>query len=53
MASGEMFRVFNMGIGMAAICSPDNVNQLAEQLSEARIIGEVVKQRGKARVVIK
>ncbi len=48
----EMFRVFNMGIGMVLICSPQNVNQLTKALPEAKVIGEVVKQREKARVVI-
>ena len=51
-ARSEMYRVFNMGIGMVVICSPDNVNQLTKALPEAHIIGEVVKQVGKARVVI-
>jgi len=48
----EMYRVFNMGIGMVVICSPDNVDQLTKALPEAKIVGEVVKQVGKARVVI-
>jgi len=48
----EMYRVFNMGIGMVIICSPDNVDQLTGQLPEAKIIGEVIKQAGKARVTI-
>ena len=49
----EMYRVFNMGIGMVLICSPDVVERLRGQLPEAKVIGEVVKQSGKARVVIK
>ena len=49
----EMFHVFNMGIGMVIICSPANVNQFTKALPEAKVIGEVVKQTGKARVVIK
>jgi phosphoribosylformylglycinamidine cyclo-ligase len=52
-AQNGMFRVFNMGIGMALICSPDNVDQLIEQLPEAKVIGKVVEQKGKVRVVIK
>jgi phosphoribosylformylglycinamidine cyclo-ligase len=48
----EIFRVFNMGIGMVLICAPDNVSVLIGQLSEARIIGEVVQQAGTERVVI-
>ena len=51
-AWGEMYRVFNMGIGMVLICSPEVVDRLGEQLPEAKVIGEVAKQVGKARVVI-
>jgi len=49
----EMYRVFNMGIGMVVICSPDNVTRITQALPEAKVIGEVVKQEGEARVVIK
>jgi len=49
----EMYRVFNMGIGMVVICSPEDVNQITQALPEAKVIGEVVKQVGKAKVVIK
>jgi phosphoribosylformylglycinamidine cyclo-ligase len=48
----EMFRVFNMGIGMVLICAPDDVNRLKEKLPEAGVIGEVVKAAGEARVII-
>ncbi len=48
----EMYRVFNMGIGMVLICSPDNANQITQALPESHIIGKVVKQEKKARVVI-
>ena len=48
----EMHRVFNMGIGMAVICSPKDVSQLTQAVPQAKVIGEVVKQTGKARVVI-
>ena len=51
-AQDEMYRVFNMGIGMVVICSPDKVDQLTQALPEAKIIGDVVEQAGKARVVI-
>jgi phosphoribosylformylglycinamidine cyclo-ligase len=51
-ARDEMFHVFNMGIGMVLICSPQKVGQLIEQLPEAHTIGEIVKQVGEARVVI-
>ena len=48
----EMYHVFNMGIGMVLVCSPDNVSQLTRVLPEAKVIGEVVKQAEKARVII-
>ena len=51
-ARGEMYRVFNMGIGMVVICSPEVVDRLREQLPEVKVIGEVMKQVGEARVVI-
>ncbi len=47
----EMFCVFNMGIGMAIICSADNVDHFTKALPEAKLIGEVIRQAG-ARVVI-
>jgi phosphoribosylformylglycinamidine cyclo-ligase len=49
----EMYHVFNMGIGMVIICSPDSVDHFTKALPEAKLIGEVIEQRGKARVVIK
>ena len=48
----EMYQVFNMGIGMALISSPDNVDRLIKALPEAKVVGEVVTQREEARVVI-
>jgi len=49
----EMYRVFNMGIGMVLICSADKVERLTKQIPEAKIIGEIINQTGKTRVVIK
>jgi phosphoribosylformylglycinamidine cyclo-ligase len=48
----EMYRVFNMGVGMVVVCSPDNVAWITKSLPEAKVIGEIAKQRGEARVVI-
>ena len=46
----EMYRVFNMGIGMVVICSPDDAGRLVESLPGVGVIGEVVKQGGRERV---
>jgi phosphoribosylformylglycinamidine cyclo-ligase len=48
----EMYHVFNMGVGMAVICAPESVRIFTASLPEARIIGEVQKQAGEARVVV-
>ncbi len=50
--TAEMYRVFNMGIGMAVVCAPEKVSQLKKALPEAQVVGEVVKQKGRARVII-
>jgi len=51
-AQDEMYHVFNMGIGMVLICSPEAVDQFTKQLPGAKVIGKVVEQRGGTRVVI-
>ena len=48
----EMYHVFNMGIGMAVMCSPDKVKTLIKALPEAKVIGEIVKQKKDVRVII-
>jgi len=48
----EMYRVFNMGIGMVVICAPESAASITKALPEAKVIGEVVKQGGRARVAI-
>jgi len=52
-AQDEMYHVFNMGIGMVLFCSADNAGEITRVLPEVKIIGEVVKQEGKKRVVIR
>ena len=48
----EMYRVFNMGIGMVVVCSPKDASRITKALPEARIVGEVVKLSGETRVII-
>jgi len=48
----EMYRVVNMGIGMALICPPRHVDGIIASAPEARLIGEVVEGRGKERVIV-
>jgi phosphoribosylformylglycinamidine cyclo-ligase len=48
----EMYHTFNMGIGMAVICSRTGVDVLLKNLPGARIIGEVIPQPADSRVII-
>ncbi len=48
----EMYRVFNMGVGMVLVCSPGHVDEIVASAPEARLIGEVVEGRGKERVIV-
>jgi phosphoribosylformylglycinamidine cyclo-ligase len=51
----ELYQVFNMGIGMVAIISPDKAAAVLKfikaQKHDAWVIGEVIKGKGAARVV--
>ena len=49
----EMYKTFNMGIGMTLICSKINVDKMLQALPSAKIIGQVIRQPVDARVVIK
>jgi phosphoribosylformylglycinamidine cyclo-ligase len=42
----EMYRVFNMGIGMVLFCLPADVDELLAALPGARVIGEMVEGKG-------
>ncbi len=51
-ADSEMYRVFNMGVGMVVICSPEDVAELTKSIPEARHVGKIVEQAGDQRVII-
>ena len=41
----EMYRVFNMGIGMILICDPADSSKLMKKLPDSNIVGEIVKRK--------
>lgn len=41
-ADAEMYRVFNMGIGMVAVVAPDQADAIRSAIPEATVIGAVV-----------
>jgi phosphoribosylformylglycinamidine cyclo-ligase len=49
----EMYRVFNMGIGMAIVCAPQEAARLAGILPEARVIGGIVKREGEEKTILR
>ena len=48
----EMYRVFNMGIGMTIVCSPHQVAKIVSLLPQAKVIGEIIKLVDEERVII-
>jgi len=44
-APEEMHRVFNMGIGMALVCSKSKAGKIAAALPQAKAIGEIVRAK--------
>jgi phosphoribosylformylglycinamidine cyclo-ligase len=48
----EMYQVFNMGIGMVIICSPQHVAELTAALPEIKKIGKVIKSTDSKKITI-
>jgi phosphoribosylformylglycinamidine cyclo-ligase len=48
----EMYQVFNMGIGIIVVFSPQEVARIVSILPEAKVIGEIVEGKDKARITI-
>lgn len=48
----EMYQVFNMGIGMTIICSPQQLAKIVSILPQAKVIGKIIKREGEERVLI-
>ena len=42
----EMYRVFNMGIGMALVCAPSDAGAVLAGISGAELVGEVIGDEG-------
>ena len=48
----EMFRVFNMGLGMVAVCREAQAAAVQAEVGDAVIVGRVVPQTGDSQVLI-
>ncbi|MBN2240643.1 MAG: phosphoribosylformylglycinamidine cyclo-ligase [Dehalococcoidales bacterium] len=49
----EMYHVFNMGVGITVICSPDDADAIVKSNSGSSVIGKIIRQQGETRVIIK
>ncbi len=50
-SDGEMYRVFNMGLGMVAVCDSVGAHALLAGIHDAVDVGRIVERSGDARVV--
>lgn len=48
----EMYRVFNMGVGMTIVCPPQQVAKIVSILPQAKVIGEIIKREDEERVIM-
>ena len=52
-SDAEMYRVFNMGLGMVAVCDPDHAPALLSGLPDAVDVGQIVASSGTARISLR
>ena len=48
----EMYRVFNMGLGMVAVCNDDGAEAILAGVSDAVDVGRIVERTGEAQVIL-
>lgn len=51
-SDGEMYRVFNMGLGMVAVCAAEQVDKVREAAPDAVVVGSVVERVGDEQVLL-
>ena len=50
--SNEMYRVFNMGLGMVIVCAPENSSRILKNVPNAKLVGELKQKSSNNRVKI-
>jgi phosphoribosylformylglycinamidine cyclo-ligase len=50
--SNEMYRVFNMGLGMVIVCAPENASRILKNVPNAILVGELKQKSSDNRVKI-
>ncbi|PKB73671.1 MAG: phosphoribosylformylglycinamidine cyclo-ligase [SAR202 cluster bacterium Io17-Chloro-G7] len=51
-SNDEMYRVFNMGLGMVAVCNENNLSQFQKLIPESTVVGRIIKREGDAQVFL-
>lgn len=51
-STDEMFRVFNMGLGMVAVCPEGSVEAFRQLIPEAMIVGQVIRRESDEQVLL-
>jgi phosphoribosylformylglycinamidine cyclo-ligase len=46
----EMYRVFNMGLGMVAVCEEEAVATILDVVPDAQVVGQIVPREGESQV---
>ena len=47
----EMFRVFNMGLGMVAVCEEADIPAIQNAVADAQVVGRVIRREGDTQVL--
>ena len=50
-STDEMYRIFNMGLGMVAVCAEQDLAAFQESVPDSRLVGRVVRREGDAQVL--
>ena len=49
-STGEMYRVFNMGLGMVGVCEEGSVGAIQDKVPDARVVGRIISRDAGAQV---
>ena len=52
-SSEEMYRVFNMGLGMVAVCDEETLGFVQQSVPDAMVVGQVTLREGDAQVIFR
>ena len=51
-STDEMYRVFNMGLGMVAVCAEDDLTTITDKIPDARVVGRIIQRADGPQVTI-